>query len=395
MRLQLAELEFPRHPRLALLVLLWAVFGVGQALAAVLPDDRVDVLYHGYDGGGVEVDGPSVLVLKQIGQNGTITGNYYLDSVSSASVDVVTQGSPYTEERREYSLGGQYMHGESIMSLAYTNSAESDYNAETFNFGISIDTFGDLTTVSLGYGLGDDEVRRNGDPNFKESAKRQNYRVSVSQVLTKNLLMSFNWETITDEGYLNNPYRSVRYLIDPNDPNQGYAFQPEVYPQTRTSNALAIRGRYYLPYRAALRGEYRAFKDTWDIDASTLEVGYTQPVKGRWILDFKYRYYTQDGADFYSDLFPRFDAQNFLSRDKELSTFTSQVFGFGVSYEFGRGSGPFFNRGTANLKYDYMLFDYDDYRDLRVQCSPPEAAGCEPLYSFSANVLQLFVSIFF
>jgi hypothetical protein len=394
MRLQLADSRRQARLLLAAAVLVTVAAGVGQARGAVLPEDRADVLYHGYDGGGVEVDGPSVLVLKKIGQSTAVSGNYYLDSVSSASVDVVTQGSPYTEERREYSLGGQFMHGKSIMSLGYTNSSESDYQAETISFGISVDTFGDLTTVSLGYALGDDQVRRNGDPDFEQSVKRQHYRLSVSQVLTKNLLMSFNWETITDEGYLNNPYRSVRYLIDPNDPTAGWAFQPEVYPSTRTSNALAIRGRYYLPYRAALRGEVRAFKDSWDIDASTFEVGYTHPLQSRWSFDVKYRYYTQDAADFYSDLFPRLDAQNFLARDKELSTFTSQTIGLGVVYEFGRGS-RFMNRGSLNLKLDHMLFDYDDYRDLRVECSPPQAAGCEPLYSFSANVIQLFASIWF
>ena len=26
--------------------------------AAVLPEDRTDILYHGYDGGGLQVDGP-------------------------------------------------------------------------------------------------------------------------------------------------------------------------------------------------------------------------------------------------------------------------------------------------------------------------------------------------
>ena len=47
------------------------------------------------------------------------------------------------------------------------------------------------------------------------------------------------FETIADEGFLNNPYRSVRYL-DVENP-AGFAFQPEVYPTTRTSNGLIWR----------------------------------------------------------------------------------------------------------------------------------------------------------
>ncbi len=52
-------------------------------------------------------------------------------------------------------------------------------------------------------------------------------------------------------------------------------------------------------------------------------------------LDLSYRYYTQGTADFYSDLYPRQNSQNFLSRDKELSTFSSNSLGVGLTYEFG------------------------------------------------------------
>ena len=47
-----------------------------------------------------------------------------------------------------------------------------------------------------------------------------------------------------------------------------------------------------------------------------------------------YRFYTQNAAEFYSDLFPREDFQNFLARDKELASMQSHTLGFGVAYEF-------------------------------------------------------------
>ncbi|MEW8155874.1 MAG: hypothetical protein AB2765_14945, partial [Candidatus Thiodiazotropha endolucinida] len=37
--------------------------------ATVLPEDRADIMYHRYDGGGVEVDGPSILVRKSFSGN--------------------------------------------------------------------------------------------------------------------------------------------------------------------------------------------------------------------------------------------------------------------------------------------------------------------------------------
>jgi len=35
----------------------------------VLPEDRADTLYHRYEGGGVTVDGPSLLVRRKIGES--------------------------------------------------------------------------------------------------------------------------------------------------------------------------------------------------------------------------------------------------------------------------------------------------------------------------------------
>ncbi len=119
-----------------------------------------------------------------------------------------------------------------------------------------------------------------------------------------------NLEVITDEGFLNNPYRSYRY-IDPND-NRRFILAQEIYPRTRTSNAVALNGRYFLPYRAAVYGGYRFFTDTWDIRADTFELGYVHPIKQQWTLEARVRYYRQDNAEFYDDLFGRVNEQNFM-----------------------------------------------------------------------------------
>lgn len=371
-----------------LLLILASLPGFGL-FATVLPEDRADVMYHRYDGGGVEVDGPSILVRKSVKDTVSLSANYYVDSISSASVDVVSTASPYTEERTETSLSMDYLHNKTLMSLALTKSDESDYLSETGSFSISHDMFGDLTTVSLGYSVGNDDISRNGDADFGDQVKRQNYRLSLSQILTKNTILGVGWETITDEGFLNNPYRSYRYL----DPlaGDGYSYLPEVYPRTRTSNALALRLKYYLPYRAALSSEYRYFNDTWGIDANNFELAYTHPFKEKWIFDIRYRYYTQDGADFYSDLFTRRAPQTYLARDKELSSFQSHTLGLAMSYEIKPGFLQFVDRGTLNLAYDYIHFDYDDFRDL----TRGGVVGEEPFYSFSANVIKAYVSIWY
>lgn len=368
------------------------------AHAGVLPEDRADLLFHRYEGGGVTIQGPSLLVRKTMAEKYSVTANYYLDMVTSASIDVKVSGaSEYKEERDQYSLGFDYLRGKTTYSLGYTNSEEDDYSASTASFGISQDIFGDLTTVSLGFSKGDDVVRRRDtvsnriDPTFEHGIDRWSYRVGVSQILTKSLIASLNMEVITDEGYLNNPYRSFRY-VDP-EATTKYRLATEKYPHTHTSNAAALNARYFLPYRAVVHGGYRFSTDTWGIRSNTYEVGYVHPLKATpWLFEVSFRQYSQDHADFYADLFPRIDFQNFMGRDKELSTFSSQTLHVGATYEFAKSGWSFIKKGQVTLFYDRMEFDYDDFRDAS---NTSLVAGTEPLYSFGANVIQMFVSIWF
>jgi len=366
------------------------------ASSGVLPEDRADLLYHRYEGGGVTIQGPSLLVRKTMAEKYSVTANYYMDFVTSASIDVQVSGaSQYKEERTQYSVGFDYLRGKTTYSLGYVHSEENDYIAKTMSFNISQDLFGDLTTISMGFSKGDDTVQRTVDhvvdPTFKEAIDRWSYRVGVSQILTKSLITSLNLEVITDEGYLNNPYRSFRY-VDPVD-NTQYALLTEKYPHTHTSNAVGLNARYFLPYRAAIEAGYRFYTDTWGIGANTYNIGYVHPLKkSPFTFEASLRYYEQSHADFYSDLFPTADFQNFMGRDKELSTFNSKTLRLGATYDFAKSGWKFVKKGTLNFYYDLMQFQYDDFRDAR---RTDLVAGTEPFYSYNANVYQFFVSIWF
>jgi len=376
--------------RRGLAISVLALLTISAAHAGVLPEDRADVLYHLYDGGGVAIDGPSILVRKQVGKSTSFVSNYYIDMVSSASIDVITTASPYAEERKQWSLGMDYLRGNTTMSVAYTSSVESDFDASTYSFSVSQDMFGDLTTLTLSYALGDDIVGNSTDPTFERKNTRQHYGVGLTQILTRNLITSLNFETITDEGYLNNPYRSVRYA----DPTVGlgYSYEQELYPNTRTSNAVGLRAKYYLPYRAAIEGEYRFFTDTWDIESHTAAISYVHPM-GPWTFTAKYRYHDQTGASFFQDLFARSEATNFRGRDKELSPLTSNTFKLAASYEFigGAEGWSFIKRGTVNASIDILDVQYHEFRDV----STGALLGEEPLYSLGADVVQIFFSFWY
>ena len=366
------------------------VFVGAESRAAILPEDRSDAMYHRYDGGGLVVQGPSILVRKAYKDKFSAWANYYADDITSASIDVETTASEYAEQRDEYSVGVDYLHGKTFMGLSYTNSEENDYSANSIRFGISQDFFGDLTTLGISYTRGWDTIRRNGDDIFEEETDRQGYRVDLTQIVTRNFVLNLNYEGINDEGFLNNPYRQVRYL----DPGAalGFSWEPELYPRTKRSSATALRGMYYLPYRASLKGEFRYYTDTWGVDAWNAEVAYVHPLSHGITLEGKYRFYTQSASDFYRDLFPREMAQNFMARDKELADYVTHTIGGGISYEFNVPWVSFFKRGEVSLMVDYLIFDYNDFRDARVT---DVAAGTEPMYNFESVVVRAFVSFWY
>ncbi|MBI3188341.1 MAG: DUF3570 domain-containing protein [Gammaproteobacteria bacterium] len=371
----------------------WLLFGT-QGHAQVLPEDRVDSLYHIYDGGGITVQGPSVLVRKSVADTVSVSANYYVDSISSASVDVVTLGaSRYAEERTQLSGSIEYLYENSILSYAYTNSSENDYEAVTSNLSIAQEMFGGLTTVALGFKSGNNVVKNSTNPSFEDTTDIKGYRLSLSQVITKNILLGSAYEIITDSGYLNNPYRQVRYI----DTSQalGYSFEPEVYPQSHTSNAVGFNIKYFLPYRAACSGGYRYYIDSWDITADTIDVSYVHPLNENWLLDFSYRFYSQTSASFYNDLFPYQTAQNYLARDKELSTYSSHSIGLGVTYKLGRDQLVIVEKGSLNLYLTAFSFQYDDFRDVPAGRDNNLMGGTEPMYDFNAYVIRSYLSIWF
>ena len=149
------------------------------AVGAVLPDDRADLLYHYYDGGGVRrIDGPSLLVAR-VAEKYAVNASYYIDMVSSASISMITTASPYDEERTQYGVGFEYLRNKVTYAASFSNSSRNS-TADTANFSISQDMFGqhhDGIAVLTG---GWDDVTRRGDETFADEIDRRIYGVNIT-----------------------------------------------------------------------------------------------------------------------------------------------------------------------------------------------------------------------
>jgi hypothetical protein len=377
-----------------------ALLLIRSTSADVLPDNRADVFYSKYSGGGMDITGYSATARAKITENFAVEANYFIDKVSGASVDVLSQASVIKDERKQKSGTLEYLHDKTTYTASYMTSVERDYISDTASFSLSQSMFGDLTTVTLGFANTHNKVGQNHGsadvPNITwvGHALTRSYSGGLSQIITKNLIAGVNLQVITDAGYLANPYRLIRFL----DPTQqiGYGLANQVYPATRTSTAVQAQAKYYLPYRAAVTGLYRYFNDTWGVVGNTYELDYTHPIANKWIFEGRVRYYKQSAASFYSDLFPFAGSQNFTARDQNLAALDNTTIGAKVTYAFLPDGWQVFKRGTVTADVSRIRFNYHDFRDIRdFGVKQGFAAGAEPLYQFNAMVYQVYLSMYF
>jgi hypothetical protein len=376
-----------------------ALLLIRATCADVLPDARPDLFYSKYSGGGMDITGESAAVNKKFTENIAAQVNYFVDHVSGASIDVLSQASQIRDERIQKSATLEFVHDKTTYTASYTGSVERDYRSDTASIAMKQDMFGDLTTLSLAFANTVDKVGENNGTAFVPlitwlgHAQSRSYDIDWSQILTKNLIAGVNFNVITDNGYLANPYRSIRYL-DPGTP-KGYSLGSQVYPDTRTSTAVQGELKYFLPYRAAVTGSFRYFRDTWSIVGKTFEVDYTHPLSNVWIFEGRFRYYTQNHADFYSDLFAYADEYRFEGRDQDLAAQDNYTVGGKVTYAFLPNGWKMFKRATVTFDASRITFHYKDFTNIKYYGLPQYQPGDEPLYQFNATVYQIYMSMFF
>jgi hypothetical protein len=342
------------------------------ATAATLPEDKAEAMFHLYDGGGVEASGPSLLVRKSLFDKVSLSGTYYVDMVSNASIDVVTTASPFKERRTEYGLSADYLYRDAIVTVAASTSDEPDYKADGVSIDVSQEVYGGMTTVNMGFSRGKDKVGKKGDFGFFDYAKHWRYRLGVTQILTPRWLASLGFEAVSDEGFLGSPYRAARVFG---------AFVPERNPRTRSSRSIKLSTVAEVRPRTSIHAEYRYFYDTWDIKAHTFQAGASGYVGESFQIDGYVRFYKQSKALFYSD---NASAETlYISRNRQLGTFNSLTPGARVTYVYKQVPGRYEIKG--HLNYELMQFKFKDFTDVRTG----------QLYEHNAHVLQLLVTATF
>jgi len=184
-----------------------------------------------------------------------------------------------------------------------------------------------------------------------EGKGRNSYAVSFSfaQILSKNAQFSLFMDVVKQQGWLGNPMQRVYFSDVANFyignassiPNYTSSVNKDVFqladdierlPSDRLKIPIGFRLNYFVNERISLRTYYRYYFDDWGIKSNTASLEIPIKISDKFTLYPSYRYYDQTKADYFAPYEAHSSTRKFYTSDYDLSAFTANQYGFGVSY---------------------------------------------------------------
>ncbi|NOT86496.1 MAG: DUF3570 domain-containing protein, partial [Methylococcaceae bacterium] len=323
---------------------------------------RVEETYNGdfqygkyaESGNRMKVDIFEAALSAPIGKSMTASLSLVRDVISGASpkynnvdakgnIKQVLSGATIQEQRDAISGNLTYFFDKAALGFGGGFSRENDYTSRYINTNLSIDLNNKLTTLNFGASGAFDIVEPTGktinesDADDSPSSTHRNktsqqYLLGVSQVIDKDSLVQSNITFGYHSGYLADPYKSVYFVGDPGRA----AGHSDIRPGEKFQWAwLTQYVRHFQQFNdAALHTDYRFYTDDWGINSHTVELSWHQPVAYGWQLIPRFRYYSQDRADFYQPYFDKGDQSTVYSSDYRLAGFGTLSGGIKIAKEF-------------------------------------------------------------
>jgi len=269
-----------------------------------------------------------------------------------------------------------------IYSVNY--STEYDYTSVGLATTFTLDTNQNLTTWTAGLAYNAEQSKPVGGVPVGLSAMSSTKAteggsadkdvadiiLGVTQVLSRNTLMQFNFSYGYDSGYMSDPYKILTVL----DNAGNLAATPYLYdkrPDSRSRQALYWRTVHNFG-SDVMHVSYRYYWDDWGISSHTVDARYRFELGGGHYLQPHARYYLQDKADFYHySLVEGQIPSDYASADYRLADMSTTTLGlkYGVeisdSSEFtaraemmtqkSEGDAPFPNVDAVLVQFGYSL----------------------------------------
>ena len=265
-------------------------------------------------------------------------------------------------------------------SLGFGGSYTKLFNEKNTELSISANVFLDSWTTiyptelrpfgNEGNGLNNDFFSMNtitGNVNYTpifnefSDTERNSYSVGLgfSQILAKNIQSSLSLDVIQQEGLLSTPFQRVYFADIENSFIDDFhlAEAIEQLPDSRFKIAIGGRLNWYLNEKISLRTFYRYYFDDWGITSHTASIEVPIKLSSKFTIYPSYRFYNQTKADYFRPYETALSTETYYTSDYDLSQYSANQFGFGVSYTDIFAKTRLWNYGIKSI--DLRFFQYD------------------------------------
>jgi hypothetical protein len=257
-----------------------------------------------------------------------VKNNQLVHTLSTASPETRKQGDLYfgydwdeasldvgagTSSEPDYestfgNVGGRFDFNQKLTSLNWGASYTSSNTHATIDHDAAIYFENTSSYIQkLKYGT---TVQNVGDTNVINGSKEDwSGSLGLTQVLNKSALIQGSVSYTSSSGYMANPYKAVDVIfVDPaKKPDKDGKISVDMRafleqrPEERRQWTENLRYVQHIePFDAALHLDYRFYHDDWGIQAHTISGDWIQPLGDGWSVTPRVRYYSQEGADFYT-----------------------------------------------------------------------------------------------
>ena len=288
----------------------------------------------------VRVIAPSLYVLAPIASNWSVESTVVYDNISGASPrwhSSISGASRMHDHRTAANAKLTRYFDRVAVGLGAGISEERDYRSKSLSFDTRLSSPDNNTTWYFGAGLADDTINPVNELVVNERKRSHELMFGVTQAWTANDLVQLNLGHVRGRGYFSDPYKLA-----------------DVRPRERDQSTLQLRwNHHFTPDNSTLRSQYRFYRDSFGINAHSVQIEWVKPLNDRFSITPSMRYYTQRAANFYFDPvydpvigepFPVGDPKYF-SADTRLSSFGALTVGAKVEWRID----PLW---TADAKYE-------------------------------------------
>ena len=276
------------------------------------------------------------------------------------------------------SISSEYDYFSAGFGGSYTKLFNEKNTELSVNANVFIDTWSAIYPTELrpfgedGAGLNDPLFTENtitGNTNYNprfiefKDEGRNSYSLGFgfSQILHKNVQGSLALDFVQQDGLLSTPFQRVYFgdVADSFIDNFQLADAVERLPDSRFKVAVGGRLNWYLNETFTIRTFYRYYFDDWGITSHTASIEVPIKITDKFTLYPSYRFYNQTAADYFRPYESALSTDEFYSSDYDLSEYSANQIGFGVSYTDIFAKAHIWKLGLKSIDLKFYQYDRD------------------------------------